>query len=179
MVFGKIDTTVADYSTLSELLAAQSEKKLIKLRGSILTEINRLGLELRLVEDALNRKGRSRVAQAAAGISSGKSTVAVKTAAAPTNGGLARDDLLGYVREIGHPTTPTEVRDVLAAKGIVRRIEAIRVALSRLQKAGGLVRDEEGKYAVPSSNGDGEKVGSGGSLWDTQPDMEGVATPDE
>lgn len=178
MVFAKIGTTVADYSTLSELLAAQSEKKLIKLKVSILSEIQRLGLELRLVEDALNRKGRNRVASAVAAI--GNDRPALKTPnAAATNGGLSRADLLGYVREIGHPTTPAEVRDFLASKGIVRRIEAIRVALSRLLKAGALVRTEEGKYAVPSSNGDGAKVGSGGSLWDTQPDMEGVATPDE
>jgi hypothetical protein len=46
-------------------------------------------------------------------------------------------------------------REFLMTKGIVRKTEAVRVSLSRLEKSGRLSRTLDGKFAVPSSNGNG------------------------
>lgn len=136
------------YETLGELLMGQSERKLQKMRDGITTEINRLGIELKFVDDALAKK-RSR---------SGRSDAQVR----PANGGrpvdgLPRSQLLQYVVEVGHPVTVADMRAVLAGKGIVRRAEAIRNSLVRLETDGKLVRTPDRKFAV-ALRGDGAKV---------------------
>src|SRR5207253_1471490 len=49
---------MADYDSLTELLVDQSERKLKKLRANIVGEIERLGVELKVVDAALARKAR-------------------------------------------------------------------------------------------------------------------------
>ncbi len=128
-------TGMADYDTLTELLIAQPERKLQKLRNGIVTEIERLGVELRLVDEALTRK-RSR----------GRS-----------------DEALAHIKEIGHPVKPPEVREVLVTKGIVRKVEAVRTAMTRLVSDGLLERTHDGRFAVP--NGNGARVEAGHPLF--------------
>jgi hypothetical protein len=139
---------MAETGTLSDLLAAQSERKLIKMRDGIVSEMERLRLELRLVEGAISKKRKpseeTPVRQAGP----------VRLSASPVprserNGrfeGLPSDELLAYVMEIGQPVRAPEVREYLLSKGIVRKLEAVRVALHRLEEKKKLVRDFEGRY---------------------------------
>jgi hypothetical protein len=130
-----------DFDSVTELLIAQNERKLHKLRAGIVAEINRLGGELKLVDDALAKK-RSRSSAAA-------------TRSSPAEGsngasreGLPRTELFEYVTEMGKPAKAAQVRDFLLAKGIVRRVEAVRNGLVRLERDGALIRTPDGEFAV-------------------------------
>lgn len=127
----------------------------MRLRTSILNEIQRLGLELKFVDEALNRK------RAQAGDTTARRRIAgrMNPVTTETRGGqgkgLPRQDLLAYVAEIGHPVKPAEVRDFLATKGVERNVESVRTGLIRLYKDGELIRTEDLRYAVPVGNGNG------------------------
>jgi hypothetical protein len=141
------------FDTVTELLVSQTERKLQKLRDSIVAEIQRLGLELKLVDEALNRK-RSRARDAVPVAR----TPQVKSGKGHAHDGLPRSELLVYVTEMKRPVKPSQVRDHLATKGIVRRVEAVRNGLIRLERDGTLTRLPDGRFAVPSKNGDGLEV---------------------
>jgi hypothetical protein len=152
---------MAEANTLSGLLKAQPMGRLVKLRKGIVAEIDKLNDELRHVDAAMESKRSEMVAPQE------------RTAKKRTNGGLPRSELLKHVADIGRPVKPPEMRDALAAKGIDRTVEAVRISLARLQRDGSLVRDADGSFAVPRSNGNGNgaKVEAGGhsSLESGQP----------
>jgi hypothetical protein len=141
-----------DYDTLTELLVDQSERKLKKLRANIVGEIERLGVELKVVDAALaqqaraadpNRPVRGRGRKDANG-STGRFD------------GLSRRELFEHALEMNKPAfKPTDLRDYLITKGIVRRVEAVRNSLVRLVEDGLLERTSDGQFAVPVSNGNG------------------------
>ncbi|MHB8651341.1 MAG: hypothetical protein ACYDBR_14390 [Gaiellaceae bacterium] len=172
---------MADPTTVSELLATVSERKLAKMRGGVVEQIERLGLELRLIDDALSKKRPQRVREDDGSVAIQR--VAKRNGARVAGGqfeGLSRLDLLGYVSEMKRPVRPPEVRDFLVTKGIVRTSEAIRVALLRLHKSGMLDRLQDGTFVVPETNGNGARVEAGHPLFrETDLGTPGVATPDE
>lgn len=139
-----------DTGTLSDLLAAQTERKLNKMRDGIVTEIERLRLELRFVEDAIGKKRRGKSEAARAVLPGMAPSPRDRTGQFD---GLPRAELLAYVTEMGRPVKAPDVRRHLAEKGINRNLEAVRVALNRLQRSGVLIRDADGRYVVPSKNG--------------------------
>jgi hypothetical protein len=144
---------MADYTTLTDLLIDQSERKLHKLEANIIGEIERLGDELKLVRKALARKTRGSEAARSA------PNAAKRKGANGSKGrfdGLPRAELLALVVEMNKPAfRPADVRDFLMAKGIVRRVEAVRNGLMRLVNDGSLHRNADGSFAVHSSNGNG------------------------
>lgn len=163
---------MAEYSTLSGMLAAQGERKLVKLREGIVEEIDRLRIELKIVDDALGRKRRDKTTVENSDRSSRQ------TSGSNAGEGLPRTVLMAHIRDIGQrEVTPSDVQAYLTLRGVDRSIEAIRTAMGRLARDGALER-ENGHFVVLPSD-DGERVGPGGPLWGTEPDMEGVATPDE
>jgi hypothetical protein len=170
---------MADFATLSEMLAAQSERKLQKLREGITAEITRLGAELRIVDDALARKQRRE--KTPAPIREQTPTVILAESVQRRRGsngkaGLARTELLGYILAVDKPVTTAEVQTILAGKGIIRTVEAVRVAMSRLEGDGSLVRLPDGRFAAPSRDGGGDEVESGDPLWGVGLEMSEVAT---
>jgi hypothetical protein len=139
-----------DHSSVSDLLLAQTERKLVRMRAGILNEIDRLRIELKMVDEAIGKK-KPRTA---------KAEPATSAPAQTTNGGkpadgLSRAELLLHVSEVGHPVKAAEMRDVLATKGIFRRVEAVRNGLVRLEGDGKLVRDSEGRFGVAGTGGGG------------------------
>jgi hypothetical protein len=136
---------------LTDLLLTQSEAKLQRLRTGILSEIERLGLELRVVDEVLTRKRGA------------KATVAAPKPS-HTNGRaneLSRGELYAFVVEFGKPAKPTPLAQFISTKGVPRRPEAVRNGLMRLVKDKKLVRLRDGSYAVPGKNGDGAKSEAG------------------
>jgi hypothetical protein len=118
--------------TVTSLLDSLPERKLVKLRAGIAQEIGRLTVELRMVDEALTRK---------------------HSGIAGADEKLTRTDLLAHVAATGRPVKPAEMQQILAAKGIVRTPEAVRVSLTRLVKDGKLVRTEDGLFAVLGRTG--------------------------
>ena len=185
---------MSDPTTLGELLAAQGERKLEKLRRGIAEEINRLGTELKIVDDALNRKRREKLVAArekpvradlVVTNETGVTSVIEVKKSAPNGSaatqfkGLSREDLLAYVVEIARPVSAPDVQRYLVSKGIVRNREAVRVSLTRLVRDGSLVR-RNGLYSVPSQDRDGDKVEAGEPLSaGLQPRKSGEASPGE
>lgn len=147
---------MADSDTVTELLIAQTERRLNRLREGIASEINRLGTELKLVDEALVRK-KFRVRDEAP-----RPGAAAGNSGAGKGGkrfeGLPRSEVLTVVAAMGRPVRAAEVRDELMTKGVVRRAEAIRNALIRLERDGSLFRTAEGLFAVRSQNGDSVEV---------------------
>jgi hypothetical protein len=142
---------MADRDSVTDLLMAQSERKLQRMRAGILAEIERLGVELKMVDEALRRRDRSRP-------NGGDDKPATSRRISKQ---LTRKQLHGYVVEVGHPVRAPEMREVLASKGIVRSTESIRNHLMRLVGDGALTKQPDGTFAVPSSNGGGAKVEAG------------------
>jgi hypothetical protein len=149
--------------TVTGLLAAQTERKLEKMRQAIVSEQHRLNLELRLVDEALERKR----ARSAEGRSSPKRNVR-------QSDGLARGELLVHVANMNrHIVKAAEVKSYLATQGIERSVQAVRNGLVRLAGDGALTQTPEG-FAVPSANGGGSKsetekpAGTGLSLEDQE-----------
>jgi hypothetical protein len=173
-------------TTLSDLLAAQGERKLRKMREGITRELERLRIELELVDTALMRKisakqNAATPSRRADVVSPTGSVVFEARATVPVRGsnggftGLSREELFDFVVERGGTVTAPEMQAFLAKKGIEKNVEAVRVGLTRLAKDGRLIR-EQGRFAVAN----GAKVEAGDPLFrDTGLDMEGVMTPDE
>lgn len=146
---------MAEQLTVSDLLAAQPERKLYRMRSGIIAAMEMLQVELRQVDDAIERKraGRERVDPAQPVVE--PSAVATRSNGDGRFEGLSRDELFAYVVEFGAPVKVTEMRKFLATKGIERTTEAVRVGLNRLHKAGRLVRIPDGRFVVPSTSGNG------------------------
>jgi len=53
----------------------------------------------------------------------------------------------------GGPVKAPEVQKYLTTRGINRKVEAVRVALTRLARDGELRRLPDGSFVVPSTNG--------------------------
>lgn len=138
-----------DYETLSQFLDAQTERKLQKMREGIRNKIDGLAGELRMVEAALTRK-RPKVRA--------EPTAAATTTPKGRNGQLSRGELYQYLIEVGRPVRPAEMRDFLAEKGILRRPEAIRNSLVRLEADGKLKRNSDGRFGVAGTGGDGAET---------------------
>jgi hypothetical protein len=119
-----------------------------------LHEIQRLGLELKFVDEALNRKRAQKGDETARRKVAGRMNP-VTTETRGQGKGLPRQDLLALVAAVGHPVKPGELREILASKGIERNVESIRTALKRLLADGELNRTEGLRYYVPGSNGNG------------------------
>jgi hypothetical protein len=171
---------MADYTTISEMLAGMPERKLHKMRGSIVTEINRLGIELRMVDDAIAKKTRGKAEKRAAVDRGTASETNGRTESSGQFEGLPRRDVLAHVVEMKRPSVrPQDVQQHLAAKGIVRTVEAIRVALTRLAADGALVRTADKGFAVPSGNGDGPQNDPAYPLFRDRGGEPGEATPGE
>jgi hypothetical protein len=144
---------MAEQITVSDLLAAQTERKLTRMREGIIGEMDRLRTELKLVDEALSRKRKPR--EDASQPRPQSEVIAARVSRDGRFDGLPRDELLALVAEFGSPVKPAEMREFLMGKGIVRKTEAVRVAMNRLVQAGRLTRSAEGRFAVPNSNGNG------------------------
>jgi len=137
--------------TLTDLLISQTERKLTTMRNGIRDEIDRLSIELRLVEDAIERKRQRNDA---------------RPKPVPTPGevgrfdGLPREALLTYVEMMNHPSvSPAEVRQYLIdGFGIERSVEAIRNGLVRLQGDGSLIRLPDKRFALPENRNGGAEI---------------------
>lgn len=162
---------MAEQLTVSDLLAAQTERKLTKMRDGIISEMDRLRTELRFVDDALSKKRKPREAAPVDRPAESRKEQPKPRRVSQSGQfeGLPRDELLRYVKEYGQPVSAPEMREYLTTKGIVRKTEAVRIALARLVRDGRLTRIETGKFAVPSTNGNGaspkaERPASSGEL---------------
>lgn len=140
-----------DYSTLTEILADTSAEVLRQVRQRLTETLDDLNNELRLVDRALAKKGEATQAVAVSQRVSDLSAASGRTT-------LRRADLLRFVKECGQPVRATDMRDRLAAMGINRSPEAIRNGLVRLVGDGSLVRTDDGRFAVPSENGNGSRI---------------------
>lgn len=149
--------TMAEFTTLNDLLLAQSESKLQKMLNGIDAEIERLGLERRVVLASLERKRAK--ASAPAPASTTKTNGRVRT------NELSRSDLYAFLVEYGKPAKPTPLARFISAKGTERKPEAVRNGLVRLLSDGKLARDKDGSFVVVSHhNGDnGIETTSGGT----------------
>jgi hypothetical protein len=134
-----------EFDTISQMLEAQGERKLQKLRTGIMERIDLLAAELKMVDAAIARKQRAKAATAEGTTKNG----------GKASDGLPRAELLRYVREVGHPVKAAEMKDVLAKKGIIRRTEAVRNGLVRLERDGELARTKDGRFGVAGTSGDG------------------------
>lgn len=139
-----------DYTTLMDMLLAMSEPKLRRLRDGTRDEIQRLGTELRFLEDALTRKQGAKA----------RAEVPVHTQANGRAGHLPRSDLFAYVVEYGKPVKTQPMTAFLSTKGIVRSPQAVRNGLVRLEKDGKLVMTDDG-YVVAKKQGGGSKSEAG------------------
>jgi hypothetical protein len=140
---------VPDFETLSQFLDAQTERKLQKMRDGIRGKIDNLATELQMVESALARKRPKVRAEPAVAPANGSKT---------RNGQLSRAELYRYVVEVGHPVKAAEMRTILAEKGIIRRVEAVRTSLVRLEADGKLKRGSDGRFGVAASGGVGAEA---------------------
>jgi hypothetical protein len=169
---------MADSLTLTDLLMSQTERKLTRMREAIVAERDRLGTELKLVDEALARKQRGKQPRTDEQRKPKPSNGGA--AKSPADGrfeGLSRDALYEYVAEYGQPVKAPEMRDYLATKGIVRNVEAVRVALVRLTRDKRLTRYPDGRFAVPNGNGASPHSGRPASSGEL-PGFEAVGLPD-
>jgi hypothetical protein len=117
-------------------------RRLLKIRNGLTGQIEKLQGELAMVEEVIEEK---------------RSEAPTVRREADSNGGkfegLPRSELLKHVREVGRPVKPAEMRDALAAKGIDRRVEAVRNGLMRLVKDGDVKRTRDGKFVVKNGGG--------------------------
>lgn len=156
---------MADHSTLTELLLAQSEKKLHKLRTGVMAEINRLGIELRLIEDAIAKKTKAKTQDTAQAGRRGENGRSAERAQTGTFKGLSRGDLLEHMRAVRRPVKPAEMQPILAEKGIAKNVEALRTAMHRLAKDGKLRRLDDGRFEPTGSSNGAEGAEAGDPLF--------------
>jgi hypothetical protein len=139
---------MSDTDSLTDLLLAQSERKLDKMRDNIEAQIRTLQVQLGIVEDALNRKRSKKRSEP--NRDNGHGVEGRK--------GFPRASLLAHVQTFDSPFRPAEARDLLKREGIELRVEAVRNGLVRLERDGSLERLEDGRYVVVSHHHRREEI---------------------
>lgn len=127
--------------TVAALLASQPEEELRAMESDIQGELSRLGYELQIVREALNRRTRR------GSRSTSRSGVSKRSA------GVPRTEVLAVAKSLGPRMRPTDVRAAFNARGVEVTGEAIRQSMRRLRDEGHLKQLDDGEYELASANG--------------------------
>lgn len=131
-----------------DLLREQPDEVLDAMHASVQSELQRLTVELRQIEEAQARR-RAR-----------RGTSSSSTQRSATNGrrsGVSRRDIYEHFRKVlgpGRSYAPHEVREMFTEMGFPLSANAARNSLARLVDVDDLLeRDEEGLYRLPEPRG--------------------------
>lgn len=114
--------------SVTDLLAEQPEEALLRMREAAKEQLDRLTVEIQMIDQALARKSRR----------------------GSPGGRLTRQQVYDVVAQAGRPVKPAEVHQLIVEAGVNASANSVRNHLARMHEDGELGRLDDGSYAVIS-----------------------------